>query len=99
ALEQREHVVLLHQLLADQLHRVLGRVEGRYVQQRDAELQRVGGGQLGRAHQLLLGDEARQRHLRFRRLGHGRTGGGLVKGAIQDQTTGNAGDTDKIGGG
>src|SRR5690606_36430607 len=53
-LEQRKYLVLLDQLLADQLHRILGWVKGSYIKQWDAELYRVGRRQLGRTHQLLF---------------------------------------------
>ncbi|MNT10974.1 hypothetical protein D3C72_1458300 [compost metagenome] len=99
AFEQRQHVVLAQQLLADQAHRVLAAVERGHVEQRHAELDRVGGRELGSADHLVLGEPSWQRLARSGGLGHGVAGGDLIQRAVLDQATGQAGDADEIGGG
>ena len=99
ALEQRQHVVLAQQRLADQLDRRLRRVHGRHVQQRHPELDGIGRGQLQRADQPVLGQV----------LGDGLALGGggrhraargmLVQRAIQHQPPGDAGDSHQMGSG
>lgn len=99
AFEQWQHVVLAQQLLADQAHRILAGIERGHVKQRHAELDRVGGRQLGRPNHLVLREPGRQRLAGRSGLGHRIAGGSLVQRTILDQATGQAGDADEIGGG
>ncbi len=99
AFEQRQHVVLAQQLLADQAHGVLAGVERGHVEQRHAELDRVGGGELRGTDQLVLREPSGQRLACRSGLGHRIAGGGLVQSAVLDQAAGQAGDADEVGGG
>ncbi|KAG1390615.1 hypothetical protein G6F58_012939 [Rhizopus delemar] len=60
AFEQRQHVVLAQQFLADQAHRVLAGVEGGDIEQRHAELDRIGRGQLRGTYHPVLGEPGRR---------------------------------------
>ncbi len=82
---ERQHPMLVEQLVADELDRVQVEADRVQVQQRDAELVRCGNGDLasvGRAAVHQLGDDADPPLLRG---GHGFHHGGLVDEAILDQ--------------
>ncbi|MNV49946.1 hypothetical protein D3C71_1419230 [compost metagenome] len=98
ALEQRQHLMLAQQLLADQLHRILVGVEHRHIQQRHPEFHGIGSGHVRRGNQLLVRQPLRQRHLGVPGLRHRRTGNRLIQRPVLNQTTGNPGDANQIGG-
>ena len=90
--------MLADQFLADQLDRRLRRVQRRHVEDRHAELDRVGRGQVGRRDQLLFQQVTGQRPALAGGRVHRLAGGGLVQGAVHDQAPGNAGDAHQIRG-
>lgn len=97
AFEQRQDVMLVEQFVLDQADRALAGVHRRRVEQRHAEFDGIGRGELRRGDQLLLaqvvGDRFALAGGRVQRL----AGGRLVQSAVQHQTPGDAGDPDQVG--
>ena len=95
--EERQHMVFLQQLFFDQPDRALTRIHDRRIEQRHAELDRVGGGELRRRDQLLIAQIIRD-WLALAGGGIQRLAcDGLVQGTVQHQAPDNAGDADQIG--
>jgi hypothetical protein len=97
ALEQRHRGVLADELLVDQLDRRLVGVHRAQVEDRHAELDRIGGGQLDRRHQLVLDQVQGQRLARLGGAGHRLARGVLGEHAVHDEAPGDAGDADQVG--
>lgn len=89
-------MMLTQQFFADQTDGALACVENRYVQQRHAEFQRIGGRQLRGGDELFLREPLRERLLGGCGLGHCIASSGFIQRAILYQTAGYAGDSDQV---
>jgi len=88
ALEQRQRLVMADEFLLDQLDGVGVQLERIHVQQRDAELQRGGMGEIPGTDQILVDEVHNQRLTRFARRIHGCAGVGLLDEAVPGKSPG-----------